>query len=74
MITKYTLTLLTLFCMSNIAAQTLNQAKQWFNEGKFAEAKPVFQRLVKQAPSNANYNFWYGACCSETGELAESKP
>ena len=74
MITKYTLTLLTLFCMSNIAAQTLNQAKQWFNEGKFAEAKPVFQRLVKQAPSNANYNFWYGACCFETGELAESQP
>ena len=55
-------------------AQTLNQAKEWFTEGKFAEAKPVFEKLVKRAPSNANYNFWYGACCFETGELAESQP
>lgn len=30
--------------------------------------------MVKQAPSNANYNFWYGACCYETGELQESVP
>lgn len=51
-----------------------HSGKQWFEEGKFAEAKPVFQKLVKQAPSNANYNFWYGACCYETGELQESQP
>lgn len=23
---------------------------------------------MKQSPSNASYNFWYGACCYETGE------
>ena len=66
--------LLALTCGGTVHAQTLNQAKEWFNEGKFAEAKPVFEKLVKRAPSNANYNFWYGACCFETGELAESQP
>ena len=63
--------LLALTCGGTAYAQTLNQAKEWFTEGKFAEAKPVFEKLVKRAPSNANYNFWYGACCFETGELAE---
>ena len=71
---KYTLALIGLCCMGSTSAQSLTQAKQWFEEGKFAEAKPVFQKLVKQAPSNANYNFWYGACCYETGDLKEAQP
>lgn len=54
--------------------QTLKEAQQLFLDGKYAEAKPVFQKLVKQAPSNANYNFWYGACCYETGSVDESIP
>lgn len=29
---------------------------------------------MRQAPSNANYNFWYGACCYETGELSKAVP
>ena len=66
--------LFALACGGTTYAQTLNQAKQWFTEGKFAEAKPVFEKLVKQAPSNANYNFWYGACCFETGEYDKSQP
>ena len=66
--------LLALACGGTAYAQTLNQAKEWFTEGKFAEAKPVFEKLVKRAPSNASYNFWYGACCFETGELAKSQP
>lgn len=54
-------------------AQTLNQARTWFNNGQYAEAKPIFRKLVKQVPSNANYNYWYGACCYETGELKEAQ-
>ena len=71
---KYTLALLALCCSGGAFSQSLNQAKKWFNEGNFVEAKPVFQRLVKQAPSNTNYNYWYGACCYETGELTASIP
>lgn len=71
---KYILPLLALCCIGGVSAQTLSQAQKWFNDKQFDKAKPVFKRLVKQAPSNANYNFWYGACCYETGELQESVP
>ena len=45
---KYTLAilLLTLTCGGTTYAQTLNQAKEWFTEGKFSEAKPVFEKLL----------------------------
>ena len=72
---KYKLMLLALACCSgSMSAQTLAQARKWFTDGDFEKAKPVFQRLVKQAPSNANYNYWYGACCYETGETSEALP
>lgn len=71
---KYTLILLFLCSTGGVFSQTLSQAQQWFTNGEFEKAKPVFQRLVKQSPSNANYNFWYGACCYETGELMEGLP
>ena len=71
---KYTLALLAL-CLSGTAfSQSLSQARKWFTKGEFQKAKPVFKRLVKQSRSNASYNFWYGACCYETGELMESIP
>lgn len=59
---------------SCLFAQTLTQARSWFSEGKYAEALPVFQRYVKQSPSNTNYNYWYGVCCVETGLYAEAIP
>lgn len=71
---KYTLALLALCLSGTTFSQSLNQAKKWFTQGEFVKAKPVFKRLVKQSRSNANYNFWYGACCYETGDLAESIP
>lgn len=59
---------ITLLC-SGLQAQSLDQAKKLYNDGKYAEAKPAFEKLVKQAPSNASYNQWYGVCCYETGDL-----
>ena len=29
---------------------------------------------MKQSPSNANYNYWYGACCVETGADSLATP
>ena len=54
---------------STIAAQSLDQAKKLYNEGKYAEAMPAFEKLVKQVPSNPSYNLWYGVCCYETGNM-----
>lgn len=71
---KYIIALFALCCTGPAMAQSLEQAKQLFLKGEFEQAKPVFQRLVKQAPSNASYNYWYGACCYETGEKKEAQP
>ena len=71
---KYIACLFALGLTSSMMAQNLEQAKKLFLEGEFEKAKPVFQSLVKKAPSNANYNYWYGACCYETGEKVEAQP
>lgn len=54
------------------SAQTLEQARAWFTKQEYEKAKPVFQRYVKSHPGNANYNYWYGVCCVQTGEAAKS--
>ena len=64
---------LTLLGGGGLHAQSLDQAKKLYNEGQYAEAKPAFERLVKQAPSNSSYNLWYGVCCFETGDLAKAE-
>ena len=61
--TKSILLIAAAFCSCGLShGQTLEQAKKWFTEGNFEEAKPVFAKVVKQSPANASYNFWYGAC------------
>jgi tetratricopeptide (TPR) repeat protein len=52
-----------------LLAQSLEQARRLYLAGKYDEAKPVFEKLVKQAPNNASYNHWYGVCCFETGDM-----
>lgn len=52
----------------NVSAQTLSQAKELYEKGDYAKAKPVFLKYVKSQPANGNYNLWYGVCCLKTGE------
>ena len=56
------------------SAQSQEQAKKLFNAGKYEEAKPAFQKLVKRYPKNGSYNYWYGACLYETGESDKCLP
>lgn len=56
-------------------AQTLAEAQKMYKQGDYANAKPVFERYLKRAPNNGNYNLWYGVCCLKTGEAqAAIKP
>ena len=49
--------------------------KKLYEEEKYAEAKPAFEKFWKQSPSNSSYNLWYGVCCLKTGDLeAAEKP
>lgn len=60
-----------LFC--GLKAQSLDQAKKLYNEGKFEEAKPAFEKLVERTPGNSSYNQWYGVCLYETGDKVNAE-
>ena len=62
-------TILALLLCTYGHSQSLDQARRMYNEGAYEEAKPVFEKLVKQSPNNSSYNLWYGVCCFETGDL-----
>lgn len=55
-------------------SQSQEQAKKLFNEGNYTEAKPMFEKLLKRNPRNGSLNYWYGACCYETGEADKCLP
>jgi len=57
-----------------LSAQTLNQAKKLFENGKFEQAKTAFSKLIKRSPNSAEYNYYYGASLYETGELNKAVP
>ncbi len=62
-----------LLCGSLLQAQSLQEAKNLFKNNEFEKAKPAFEQLVKKVPGNASYNYWYGACCYETGEKEKAE-
>lgn len=69
---KYILFFLCSFLLSGLSAQTLEQARTMFSKGQYKEAKPIFKKQVQSQPGNANYSFWYGVCCQQTGESDEA--
>ena len=60
------------FSTSIADAATLNQARQLYLKGKYAEALPTFMENIRKNPRNANLNQWVGACLYETGKKEES--
>lgn len=55
-----------------LQAQSLDDAKAWYQEGRYAEALPVFQREYQDNPTNGPLNQWLGASLYETGRLMEA--
>ena len=74
MIKKYIFSILLLFCMGNLSAQTLVQAKKMFESNEFEKAKTAFSKLIKRTPNHAETNFYYGASLYETGEIEKALP
>ena len=50
------------------AQSSREKARKLFIEGKYAEAKPLFGNLLKKAPRDGSYNYWYAVCCYETND------
>ena len=55
-------------------AQTLQQGRDYFQKGNYEKAKPIMLKYLKQKPSDASRNYWYGICCMETGEKDKAVP
>ena len=68
--TKLKLILTTVFSILvlSVGAQSIEEARALYAAKKYAEAKPLFKILLEKAPSNANYNFWYGVCAVQTND------
>ena len=56
------------FALCVNAQNTRANGRQLFNDGKFEEAKPIFQYLLKKNPKSAEYNYWYAVCCYQTND------
>ena len=54
-------------------AQSLDQARKFYNEGNYEAAKPVFEKYIKISPKDPSYNHWYGVCLYETGNINEAE-
>ncbi len=65
--------LLFLLVSYNGLAQSLDRIRTLYSEGKYEEAKPGMERLVKQNPTNATYSQWYGVCCYETKDYENAE-
>lgn len=56
-----------------IQAQTLDEAKNLYKEGRFAEALPVFQSEYLSKPDDAALNQWLGVSLYETGNIVKAQ-
>lgn len=58
---------LSVCCVASVSAQTLNEAKELYKQGKFAKVLPVFESEYHAKPADPSLNQWYGVCLFETG-------
>lgn len=59
--------LLLLSGISVLQGQTLNEAKELYQQGQFAQALPTIEAEYNAKPTDASLNQWYGVCLFETG-------
>lgn len=59
--------------MTYSMAQTLDAGKQLYLKGEYANAKPIFEKYIKQRPNDASLNHWLGVCYFETGEQSKAE-
>jgi len=56
-----------------LQSQTLEDARTWYLEGRYAEALPLFQQEYQHDPGNASVNQWLGVSLYETGRILEAE-
>lgn len=56
-----------------LQGQSLDDAKNWYLEGRYVEALPIFRAEYENNPTDAPLNQWLGVSLYETGQLKESE-
>ena len=56
----------------SVQAQTIDDAKNWYLEGRYADALPVFLLEYQENPKDASLNQWLGVSLYKTGRLTEA--
>ena len=67
----YFVIILSLVAVVGSFAQSRAVVKKMFDEGRFVEVKPMFEKLLAKNPQNSEYNYWYAACCLETNDSVD---
>src|SRR5690554_1304153 len=57
----------------SLLAQTLDDAREWYLQGKYAEALPIFRAEYQINPNDAPLNQWLGVSLYKTGRLTEAE-
>lgn len=65
--------LLVVFQQQLLLAQTLDDAKAWYLEGRYAEALPIFKAEYQVNPKDAALNQWLGVSLYKTGRHTEAE-
>lgn len=68
---RFTYTLFACMLAVSALAQSRAVMRKMFNDGKYEEAKPIFEKLLKANPRNSEYSYWYAACCLETNDTVD---
>lgn len=70
----FLLAIFSLLAVTGAFAQSRETLKRTFDAGRFLEAKPMAEKLYAKYPKNSEYNYWYAACCIETGDTVDVEP
>ena len=54
-------------------SQTLDEAREWFSEGRFADALPLLRAAHSDMPDNVLLNLQLGVALFETGHILEAQ-
>ena len=68
----FSIYILMFFCLC-ATGQTLDDAKNWYQEDRYAEALPIFQTEYLNNPNNPSLNQWLGVSLYETGRISEAQ-
>lgn len=56
------------------SATTLEEAKEMYRNGNYADALPTFLDALKKKPKDGSLNHWVGVCLLQTGRVDEAIP